>query len=230
MYLAGRRFPLPRMDLSKNFRVLLLMLAGLLLATALLYLLLQVPAVERLNTDLFLWINQFYWPPLAVLTAVLELPDVLYYGAVIMVILVYFERHDLALCILIAMVISSLYVFVVKDLTAVPRPYDVLNGIHYAYSPGSYAFPSGHAAGAFAAFTAWCFRERRHYIPLLGFATLIAISRVYIGVHYPMDVIAGAVIGLIIGYSVARLDLTAQMKWFSDRYQRTRSRLGMAKT
>lgn len=216
--------------MSKNLRILLLMLAGLLLATALLYLLLQVPAVERLNTDLFLWINQFYWPPLAELTAVLESAEPLFMGILLVIILAYFDRHDLALCVLIAMVIVSVYVFVVKDLTAVPRPFDSLTGINIAYYPGGHSYPSGHAAGAFAAFSAWCFREKRHYLPLLGFASLIAFSRVYIGVHYPLDVIAGAVIGLIIGYSVARLDLTAQMKWLSDRYQRTRSRLGMAKT
>jgi undecaprenyl-diphosphatase len=210
--------------LPKNARTLLLMLVALVISTALFDLLLWLPGVQRFNTDLFLWINQYYWSPLADLTAFTELPAELY-GVVIVIILAYFKRNDLALCILIAIVIDIVYVTVAKDLTALARPFIVLNGINVAYYPNDFSFPSGHAAGSFAVFSAWCFRERRHYVPLLGFAALISISRVYIGVHYPLDVIAGAVIGLIIGFSVAKLDLTACKQRISDIYSRLRSRL-----
>jgi len=215
--------------MSKNVKIILLMLAGIILATVLLCLLLQIPAVQEWNTDLFLWINHLYWPPLAQLTALLERPGALLFGFLVVIILAYFDRHDLALCVLIAVVISSAYSLVAKDLIAVPRPFNVLAGINVAYFPGGSSFPSGHAAGAFAAFSAWCFRERRHYIPLLGFASLIGISRVYIGVHYPMDVLAGAVIGLIIGYAVAQLDLSIWIKMLADFYQGMRSRLGISR-
>ena len=213
------------LGLSKNIKILLLMLAGLLLAIAFFYALLQIPMVESLNTDLFLWINQFYWPPLAELTAFLESAEPLFMGILLVIILAYFDRHDLALCVLIAVVIVSVYVLVVKELTVVPRPFLMLTDIKVAYFPGGYSFPSGHAAGAFAAFSTWCFREKRHYLPLLGFAALIGFSRVYIGVHYPLDVVAGAVIGLIIGYSVAQFDLTWPMQKLSELARRLRSML-----
>jgi undecaprenyl-diphosphatase len=161
------------------------------------------------NIDLYLWVNHFYWPPLANLTAFIELPAELY-GVILAIIMTIFRRYQLALCILIAIVIGIAYVTITKNLIALSRPFVDLIGINVAYFPSDFSFPSGHATGAFAVFSVWCFKERRYYVPLLGFAALIAISRVYIGVHFPLDVVAGAVVGLIIGFWVARLDLT---KW-----------------
>ena len=206
--------------MSNNARTLLLMLAALVLAPTVFVLLLGLSGVGRFNTDLFLWVNQFYWPPLASTTALIELPGELF-GILFALILAYFHRYELALCILIAIAIEIVYVTVTKDLVTIARPFVALNGINVAYYPGDYSFPSGHATGAFAVFSAICFREKRYYVPLLGFAALIAVSRVFIGVHYPLDVIAGSIIGLAIGFSVARLDLTVIMRWLGANFGQT---------
>jgi undecaprenyl-diphosphatase len=67
--------------------------------------------------------------------------------------------------------------------------------------PASHSFPSGHAATSFAcAGTLAPFVSRRGQIVLYVLAAGIAYSRVYVGVHYPLDIIAGAAIG----YGVAR--------------------------
>ena len=63
--------------------------------------------------------------------------------------------------------------------------------------PTSHSFPSGHAATSFAcAATLARFVSRRGQIMLYVLAAAIAYSRVYVGVHYPLDVVAGAAIGL----------------------------------
>ena len=63
--------------------------------------------------------------------------------------------------------------------------------------PASHSFPSGHAATSFAcAATLGQFVSRRGQIVLYVLAAGIAYSRVYVGVHYPLDVVAGAAIGL----------------------------------
>ncbi|MGD0818847.1 MAG: phosphatase PAP2 family protein [Methanomassiliicoccales archaeon] len=196
--------------LSPNVRTLLIMLVGLILAPTVFVLLLGLQGVGRFNIDLFLWLNQYYWYPLANLVAFIELPAELF-GLLFVVILAYLHHYELALCILIAIAIEVVYVTLTKDLTVLARPFVALNGINVAYYPKDYSFPSGHATGAFAVFSAWCFKEKKYYVPLLGVAALIALSRVYIGVHFPLDVIAGTMIGLIIGFSVARLDLTQIM-------------------
>lgn len=63
--------------------------------------------------------------------------------------------------------------------------------------PHDFSCPSGHAAGAFAVFAFAALHIRRPALSaLIGlFATLIALSRVYLGVHYPSDIVAGAIVG-----------------------------------
>ena len=67
---------------------------------------------------------------------------------------------------------------------------------------GRYGFPSSHAANMFGlavVFGAF-YRSTRYYIYPL--AALVAIGRVYLGVHYPSDVLAGAIYGAAVGYAV----------------------------
>jgi undecaprenyl-diphosphatase len=70
-------------------------------------------------------------------------------------------------------------------------------------TPGSASFPSGHATTAFAA--AWTIALLRPAlrVPALVLAALVAASRVVLGVHYPFDVIAGALTGVAVGTLVA---------------------------
>ncbi|SHK11557.1 phosphatase PAP2 family protein [Rhodothermus profundi] len=73
--------------------------------------------------------------------------------------------------------------------------------------PDSYAFPSGHAALAFALATAWSLEVPRGYvvIPVYVWATSVAVGRIWKGVHYPTDVLAGAVLGAGVAWAVHQL-------------------------
>ncbi len=70
--------------------------------------------------------------------------------------------------------------------------------------PSSTSFPSGHTASAFAFATAVGQRIPSLWIPLRGLALLVGYSRIHTGVHYPGDVVAGAVVGSTCGWTVAR--------------------------
>ena len=74
----------------------------------------------------------------------------------------------------------------------VPRPHD-------------HAFPSGHAATSFACATILAAAAPRLRVPLFVLAALIAWSRVYVGVHYPLDVVAGAALGLLVATALRLL-------------------------
>ena len=71
--------------------------------------------------------------------------------------------------------------------------------------PSSESFPSGHATVAFACAVTLALAVPRLAVPVLVLAAAIAYSRVYVGVHYPLDVIAGAVLGTLIAIALRRL-------------------------
>ena len=68
--------------------------------------------------------------------------------------------------------------------------------------PHTSSFPSGHATVACACATAIALAVPRLRWPVFVLAALIAFSRVYVGVHYPLDVLAGAVLGVVLGFAV----------------------------
>jgi len=71
--------------------------------------------------------------------------------------------------------------------------------------PHTGAFPSGHTSTAFACATVLAWSDRRLAIPAYILAALIAISRVYVGVHWPLDIIGGAVLGTLVATALLRL-------------------------
>lgn len=92
------------------------------------------------------------------------------------------------------------------------RPYDALGGVHQLVGSGGGSFPSNHALNNAAAATILSVFYTK-WAPLCwGIAILIGISRIYVGVHYPSDVIAGLAIGALAGFGVARITLVLRGK------------------
>ena len=91
-----------------------------------------------------------------------------------------------------------------KNLVARTRPYEVVDGLHRIIEAQSdYSFPSGHTGSAFAvAVVVFLMCPRKIGVPVLVFAFVIAFSRLYVGVHFPTDVLGGALIGAVIAYLV----------------------------
>ena len=86
-----------------------------------------------------------------------------------------------------------------------PRPALAVQGTAPLVDAYGYSFPSGHAANMFAACLLLGLIYRRWLWPLLALASLVAFSRVYVGVHYPSDVLAGAVLGALLAGLAFRL-------------------------
>jgi membrane-associated phospholipid phosphatase len=97
-----------------------------------------------------------------------------------------------------AVAAAGLLVTVLKELFDRARP--PVSGIDaVGVIPASASFPSGHAATAFAAAVAVGMFYPRLRRPLLALAAVVALSRVYLGVHYASDVLAGSALGALIG-------------------------------
>jgi membrane-associated phospholipid phosphatase len=94
---------------------------------------------------------------------------------------------------------STVVNLMLKPLAGRRRPSHDTYGVPVAREvamPRSTSWPSGHAASAFAFATAAGAASQRIAAPLTALAALVACSRVHTGVHYPLDVIAGAVTGV----------------------------------
>jgi undecaprenyl-diphosphatase len=132
------------------------------------------------------------------------------WGAIGLALLIW--RKEQGLSFIIAGVIGfaihlPLYKFV-KNLVSRPRPYDVLAGVqNLIAAPDQFSFPSGHTAAAFL-MTTLCagFMPELCWL-MIPWSCCIALSRVYLGVHYPLDVAVGA----MWGFAHARLGM-----WLMD--------------
>lgn len=116
----------------------------------------------------------------------------------------FLRKRDLAVLTGTGIIVAGGAVTAFKHVIGRARP-DIAGDI-LRYTGGSYAFPSGHATLVFVAATILAGKttERGFHALLYTLAVLIAFSRVYLGVHYLTDVLAGAVLGLIIGRLVLR--------------------------
>lgn len=95
---------------------------------------------------------------------------------------------------------------VIKNLIARPRPpYDSIPVRLLISTTNSPSMPSAHVSDSFALFTFAYTIYRKWALILLIFAVLVSYSRVYVGVHYPSDIIAGALIGSLFGFLTAVL-------------------------
>jgi undecaprenyl-diphosphatase len=86
---------------------------------------------------------------------------------------------------------------VLKPLVGRMRPCNVLENVHLLVGcTKAFSFPSSHATNMFAAMSILSFVYPRLKLVLLGIAAIVSYSRVYVGVHYPFDVVAGIMLGV----------------------------------
>lgn len=91
---------------------------------------------------------------------------------------------------------------IIKNLVRRPRPFYTFTELTTVIPrPSQFSFPSGHTSASFAAATVF-FRNlpKKAGVPAIVLASLIGFSRLYLGVHYPTDVLGGALLGSFLGY------------------------------
>lgn len=122
-------------------------------------------------------------------------------------------RKD-ALMILIPVAISAILANILKYIFDTPRPYEVYSFIHKLSVGGSPSFPSGHTADAFAFAVAVSLVYRKWYIIITGllWACLVGYSRMYLGVHFPSDILGGAFVGAACSYGYVLYAKRKQLK------------------
>lgn len=99
----------------------------------------------------------------------------------------------------------------IKPLVGRIRPCNVLENIHLLVNcTKSYSFPSSHAINMFTGVTLLSYSYRRIRVILFFIAILVSYSRIYVGVHYPFDALAGAILGIFCAFFILILFKFAQ--------------------
>ena len=157
-------------------------------------------AIFNWDASILLWIQDhlrcaFLTP---IMKGVTHLGDSgLFWIAATLILLAFRKTRSIGLASAVSMIIGLIVTnLILKNWVARIRPYELIDGLRLMIEKQKdFSFPSGHATNSFAA--AWAiFRAapRKYGVPELILAILIAFSRLYVGVHYPTDVLAGIAI------------------------------------
>jgi len=93
--------------------------------------------------------------------------------------------------------------FIIKNITQIPRPFDGLSGVHQLVSEIGFSFPSGHTTLFSAlAVVIYLFNKKLGILFMFG-AILIGLSRIIVGVHYPIDILGGVILGGLTAWIIA---------------------------
>ncbi len=167
----------------------------------------MIEAIQDLDTGALLYIQDFlrtpFLTPIMVFSSKLGNAGFIWIFTGLLLLVSKKTRRggfDLLICLIAAYIVNDL---VIKPLVARPRPYDTIEALQILVKPlSSYSLPSGHTNFSFAAATALTLaygkRGALAYIP----AVLIAVSRCYVGVHYPTDVLLGMLVGTMVALTV----------------------------
>jgi len=176
----------------------------------------MIERLNRLDTELFLWLNgrhNAFFDPI-MYWASHKLFWIPFYGFLLYIIIREYKKRSVYILAAIALLITlcdQTASGLLKQLVKRPRPsheaaLDGLIHLSKAGPGGQYGFVSSHAANAFglAVFLMLLFPKRYNALKfILGlWALLVAYSRIYVGVHYPGDVVVAALIGSAIAWFV----------------------------
>ncbi len=151
------------------------------------------------------WIQTLHMPFLdKIMVFITRLGDAGIIWIVLSIVLLLIPKTRKSGAVMVAALVVDVLLcnIVLKNLVARTRPYDVNTGVHLLVAKlHDYSFPSGHTAASFTSVTAlYLAGEKKLWKFALVLACLIAISRLYLYVHYPTDVLGGILFGVISGY------------------------------
>ncbi len=165
----------------------------------------MLEALQNLDGNILLWIQEYlrsdWLTPIFIF--ITDLGKAGFIWILISLGLMVSKKHQktgimCAVALILFWIVNNL---ILKNLVARPRPYDVIPQlIPLVPRLHDFSFPSGHTASSFAVTTVIFNRLSKQFgVLALVLAILIGLSRLYVGVHYPTDVIFAVFEGIVIG-------------------------------
>lgn len=177
----------------------------------------MIEFIIKLDTSLFLFLNGLnspVWDKIMWIVSDKE-PWIPLYLFMIFLMIRKFKWHaviSILLAFIVILLADQLSVHLFKDVFQRLRPChnpEIKDLVHLVKNKcgGQYGFVSSHAANTFglAVYTLLLFKTKWYTWVILFWAVLVSYSRIYLGVHFPLDVICGGLLGILIGFSVYKL-------------------------
>lgn len=180
-----------------------------LLVIALTAWLAKAPRAEQAQTEIVKWFNHPPQPIDAVFAIVNPLcrPVPLTILGILFVIWAVLatrrmpQRWELARAAIVTLILAELMTLIAKHIASQPRPLAVIPGLDdhgYPTQPHGNAYPSAHSAAAVAIVAGiWPWTQWPQRLVGVSAATLVALNRLYIGAHWPIDLVGGAALGML---------------------------------
>ncbi|MDX1283503.1 MAG: phosphatase PAP2 family protein [Draconibacterium sp.] len=179
------------------------------------------------DKELFLYLNSFhnaYWDTIMLLVTRKEtwFP---FFAVILFYIIRNYKSKSLLILLALALLIvasdqlSVLMKVSIQRFRPVHEP-AIADLVHNVLLKGGlYGFVSSHAANSFAVFifTSRIFKNKSYYFLLLLWALLFSYSRIYSGVHYPFDILGGAILGWLLGVLFYKLMMFVENHFFFSR-------------
>lgn len=167
-------------------------------------------ALQGLDGNILLWLQEYvrtdFLTP--VFRFITKFGDKgLFWIGVCLVLLLLPKYRELGVPATMSLVLNALLTnVIIKNVVARVRPYERIEElVLLADLPHDFSFPSGHTAASFAVASAiYLAGYKRAGTLALVFAALIGFSRLYLGVHYPTDVLGGMVVGVFSAWAVRK--------------------------
>lgn len=168
-------------------------------------------AIFNFDAAILLWLQNVVRNPVLnpIMIFITHLGDKgLFWIALTLILMIFRKTRRTGVTSAVAMVLGLLVVnIVLKNWVARVRPYELIEGLQLMIEKQhDFSFPSGHATNSLAC--AWVlFRrlDKKYGVPALILALLISFSRLYVAVHYPTDVFAGIIIGILSAEAAIRI-------------------------
>lgn len=158
-----------------------------------------------MDGEILLWIQEYIRNPVLtpIMKVITALGDAGIFWVLVAILCLCIKKTrragaTIGLALLFSLIVNN---GILKNAVARIRPYEVVEGLQCLVGRAvDFSFPSGHSGSSFAAATVIAdLFPKRYGIPAVILAFLIAFSRLYVGIHYPTDVLVGILDGILLG-------------------------------
>ncbi|MBL7965394.1 MAG: phosphatase PAP2 family protein [Prolixibacteraceae bacterium] len=183
--------------------------------------------IKQLDQSFFLFLNELhsnFWDKVMFLFSSREI-WIPFYALIIYMIVKTYKKNSIYILILIGLsiAVSDQFSGLIKNTVERLRPSNdpaISNLVHIVneYRGGTFGFFSSHASNSFtiAVIASLLFKRRMFTITMFIWAILISYTRIYLGLHYPGDILTGWIWGALIGYGFYRLMIFLQQRYFKS--------------